>query len=107
MGRVFKWLLAEGGLAAIERRNDEKARVLYDYLDGEDVLHGAGARGQPLAHERHLPHAEPGARQALRGRGDRGSGSTASKGHRSAGGMRASIYNAFPRAGCEALVSSS
>ncbi|HEX2484444.1 MAG TPA: 3-phosphoserine/phosphohydroxythreonine transaminase [Myxococcota bacterium] len=104
MGRVFKWLLAEGGLAAAERRNVEKARILYDYLDGQDFYTAPVAPGSrslmnvvfrtptPELDKRFVAEA---AKQRLDGLA----------GHRSAGGMRASLYNAFPRAGCEALVS--
>ncbi len=103
MGRVFKWLLAQGGLAAMARRNEEKARVLYDYLDGE-AFYDAPVRSDsrslmnvvfrtpgPELDQRFVAEAT---KQGLDGL----------KGHRSVGGMRASIYNAFPRAGCEALV---
>jgi len=104
MGRVFKWLLAEGGLAEMERRSAAKARVLYDYLDAQD-FYTAPVRPDSRSHMNVIfrtPSAEldkrfvaEAAKQGLDGLA----------GHRSAGGMRASIYNAFPLAGCEALVS--
>jgi phosphoserine aminotransferase len=101
---VAKWMLAEGGLEAIGRRNEEKAKILYDALDGSGGFY--------------RPHAKPGSRsnmnvtfrlpsedlekQFLSEAGkQRFSGL---KGHRSVGGIRASIYNAFPVAGVEALV---
>jgi phosphoserine aminotransferase len=103
MGRVFKWLLAQGGLPAMAKRNEEKAGILYDYLDGEafyDAPVRADSRSlmnvvfrtpSPELDKRFVAEAT---KQGLDGL----------KGHRSVGGMRASIYNAFPRAGCEALV---
>jgi phosphoserine aminotransferase len=103
MGRVFKWLIAQGGLPAIARRNEEKAAVLYDYLDGEafyEVPVRADCRSlmnvvfrtpSPELDKRFVAEATQAGLDGL-------------KGHRSVGGMRASIYNAFPRAGCEALV---
>jgi phosphoserine aminotransferase len=103
MGRVFKWLLAQGGLPAMAKRNEEKADILYDYLDGEpfyDAPVRADSRSlmnvvfrtpSPELDKRFVAEAT---QQGLDGL----------KGHRSVGGMRASIYNAFPRAGCEALV---
>jgi phosphoserine aminotransferase len=103
MGRVFRWLIAQGGLPAIARRNEEKAAVLYDYLEGEpfyEVPVRADSRSlmnvvfrtpSPALDERFVAEATKAGLDGL-------------KGHRSVGGMRASIYNAFPRAGCEALV---
>jgi phosphoserine aminotransferase len=103
MGRVFKWLLAQGGLPAIARRNEDKAAVLYDYLDGEpfyevpvrrdcrSLMNVVFRTPSPELDKRFVAEATKAGLDGL-------------KGHRSAGGMRASIYNAFPRAGCEALV---
>jgi len=102
-GLVFKWLLAQGGLAAIEQKNVAKAKLLYDTLDAssfysnpvrkedrsrmnvpfklcDDALDAAFLKG---AHERGLLQL---------------------KGHRSVGGRRASIYNAMPIEGVQALV---
>jgi len=102
MGRVFKWIQAQGGLAAMARRNQEKAELLYQCLEDLDFYHctaGEGSRSlmnvtfrtpSPELDERFVAEAS---QQGLAGL----------KGHRSVGGMRASIYNAFPRAGCEAL----
>jgi phosphoserine aminotransferase len=101
---VVKWMLAEGGLEAIGRRNAEKAKMVYDALDSSGGFY--------------RPHAKPGSRSnmnvtfrlpseelekeflALAGK----QGFSGLKGHRSVGGIRASIYNAFPRRGVEALV---
>jgi len=103
MGRVFRWLLAEGGLAAMARRNEEKARVLYDYLDGEE-FYVAQVRpdSRSLMNVVFRTPSEALDKQFV-GEATK-AGLDGLKGHRSAGGMRASIYNAFPRAGCEALV---
>jgi phosphoserine aminotransferase len=103
MGRVFEWIRAQGGLAAMAKRNEEKARILYDYLDAEgfyaapvrpdsrSLMNVVFRTPSAALDERFVAEAT---RQGLDGL----------KGHRSVGGMRASIYNAFPRAGCEALV---
>jgi phosphoserine aminotransferase len=104
LGLVAAWMLEQGGLAALGRANAEKARLVYDEIDGS----GGFYRG----------HAEPGSRSNMNvtfrlptealekqfvaeatKRGMDGLG-----GHRSVGGIRASIYNAFPRMGVEALV---
>jgi phosphoserine aminotransferase len=102
VGRVFKWILAQGGLAAMAERNWEKAKLVYDVLDA-----GGFWRGTAREDSRSLmnvtfraPSEELEARfiaEATR------QGLDGLKGHRSVGGMRASIYNAFPRSGCEAL----
>jgi phosphoserine aminotransferase len=103
MGLVFKWLMSEGGLEAAARRNAEKAALLYDYVDGQDFF-----RAPVRADSRSLmnvifrtPTSELDARFVAEATAQ---GLDGLKGHRSAGGMRASLYNAFPRAGCEALV---
>jgi len=102
-GLTFKWLLARGGLAVMERENVAKASLLYDYLDSQDFY------ANPVAKEdrsrmnvpfrlkddsldaRFLAEAEARGLSQL-------------KGHRSVGGMRASIYNAMPIEGVAALV---
>lgn len=102
MGRVFKWLLAEGGLAGVAKRNEEKAGLLFDVIDAGDFYRGAArADSRSLVNiafttptpELDAKFQEEAATHGLAGL----------KGHRSVGGMRASVYNAFPRAGCEAL----
>lgn len=103
MGRVFKWLLAEGGLPAVERRNREKAGIVYDYLDAEP-FYTAPVRPDSRS-LMNVVFKTPSAELDKRFVGEATkAGLDGLKGHRSAGGMRASIYNAFPRAGCEALV---
>lgn len=103
MGEVFKWIKAEGGLGAMAERNAAKAKLLYDYIDASDFF-----RGTVQADSRSLmnvcfraPTEELEARfiaEATK------RGLDGLKGHRSVGGMRASIYNACPRAAVEALV---
>jgi phosphoserine aminotransferase len=102
-GLTFKWLLAKGGLAAMERENVAKAARLYDCLDAIDFYSTPVAREDRsrmnvpfrLADDsldaRFLAEAEARGLSQL-------------KGHRSVGGMRASIYNAMPIEGVEALV---
>ena len=104
MGQVFKWILAQGGLEAVQQINADKAAVIYDFLDSQDF---------------YIPHAQKDSRSLMNitfkcptAELDKefiaqaaAKGLDGLKGHRSIGGMRASIYNAFPKAGCEALVS--
>ncbi len=102
-GLVFKWLKAQGGLEAMKARNEEKAALLYDYLD-QSALFKATARKS----DRSLMNVP-----FITGDADLDAKFVAEakdhniesiKGHRSVGGMRASIYNAMPRAGVQALV---
>jgi phosphoserine aminotransferase len=100
-GLVFKWLKQLGGLAEIERRNVAKAKVLYDTID-------AGFYASPVAKadrsRMNVPFRLPDERldaPFLKGAEQRGM--VQLKGHRSVGGMRASIYNAMPLEGCERL----
>jgi phosphoserine aminotransferase len=103
MGLVFKWIRAQGGLAAIEQRNREKARLLYRFLDESRMFRATAEKdsrsmmnvtfvtGDDKLDARFLSEA---ARAGFDGL----------KGHRSVGGMRASLYNAFPPDGVQALV---
>ena len=98
----MQWLKDQGGLVAIEKANEAKAKVLYDVIDNSDYYTGT-------AHPEHrsimnvtftLPDEE--ATSAFL----KQAGAIdlyALKGHRNVGGVRASIYNAMPLAGCEAL----
>ena len=102
-GKVFKWVAGQGGLAGMRARNEEKAALLYDYLDESDLFR---------------PTVEPGSRSRMNVTFVTGSadldatfvaeaakqGLVSLKGHRSVGGMRASIYNAMPLAGVQKLV---
>jgi phosphoserine aminotransferase len=103
MGQVFKWIQAEGGLAAMAEHNEAKARLLYEFIDNSDFFRGTV---QPDSRSRmnvcfRAPTEELEA-QFISEATKRGLDGL--KGHRSAGGMRASIYNACPRRAVEALV---
>ncbi len=103
IGEVVAWLREQGGLAEMARRNAAKAKVLYDFLDQSKVW---------------KPHAQPGSRslmnvtfrgatKELEGKlfaAAEARGMSGLKGHRLVGGMRASIYNAFPAEGVTRLV---
>ena len=104
MGLVCKWLQDQGGLAGMERQNDEKARLIYDAIDATDFYRGhadADCRSTMNVTFR-LPAEELDKKFVAEATAQ---GLDGLKGHRSVGGIRASIYNAFPRAGVEALVS--
>jgi phosphoserine aminotransferase len=102
MGRVFRWLLENGGLEAAARRNQAKARVLYEAIDGSGFFRGhARPEARSLMNVTfRAPSEELEKRFVAEAEKE---GLSGLKGHRSVGGMRASIYNAFPLAGCEAL----
>jgi len=102
-GLVFEWLKAKGGLAAIEQHNIAKAKVLYDYLDQ------SGFYASPVAKQdrsrMNIPFKLPS--EALDEeflKGAKARSMVQLKGHRSVGGMRASIYNAMSIEGVQALV---
>ncbi|NGX16450.1 3-phosphoserine/phosphohydroxythreonine transaminase [Wenzhouxiangella sp. XN24] len=102
-GLVFQWLLEEGGLEEMERRNRRKAETLYGAIDGSDFY--ANPVAKPSRSWMNIPFtlADP----SLDGKfleQAKAAGLLNLKGHRSVGGMRASIYNAMPQAGVEALV---
>jgi len=101
---VCKWLQEKGGLAGMERENEEKARLIYEAIDATDFYRGhadidcrstMNVTFRLPAEELEKKFVAEATAQGLDGL----------KGHRSVGGIRASIYNAFPRAGVEALVS--
>ena len=102
-GLVFEWLLAQGGLAAIERRNIEKAALLYDALDRSSLYRNPV---NPADRSRmNIPfRLQDAALDEAFLKGAQEHGLVQLKGHRSVGGMRASIYNAMPLAGVRALV---
>ena len=101
-GKVFKWLLQMGGLEEMQRRNMEKAGILYDYLDSSRVFHNQVEKkdrsimnatfvtGDPELDAKFVAEAAQ-------------AGFVNLKGHRSVGGMRASIYNAMPLEGVKQL----
>lgn len=103
VAKVAKWLKRQGGLAVMEKRNREKARLLYELLDAWPAFY----RGRAAKDSRSIMNvtfnlpAEELEREFVREAAAAGLGGL--KGHRSAGGIRASIYNAMPLEGCEAL----
>ena len=103
LGRVVHWIERQGGLEAMARANREKADVLYGLLDeGGFYAATADKADRSLMNVTfRTPDAERDARFIAQAEAR---GLSGLKGHRSVGGMRASIYNAFPRAGVEALV---
>ena len=112
-GLVFQWLKQQGGIAAMEQRNIAKARLLYDFIDGSRLYVNQvdktcrsrmnvpfflkGDDGQPL-----IDPAHP--RNAAFLNAAKAAGLLQLKGHKSVGGMRASIYNAMPIEGAQALI---
>ncbi len=102
-GKVFKWLKAKGGLKAMKEYNERKAKVLYDFLDESKLFKGTVVKedrslmnapfvtGDPDLDAQFIKEASA-------------AGFVNLKGHRSVGGMRASIYNAMPIEGVEKLV---
>jgi len=103
MGLVLKWLLKEGGLSAIDASNARKAQKLYAEIDRTGYYRG---HAQPDSRSRmnvtfRLPSEEL---EKTFVKESTAAGLDGLKGHRSVGGLRASIYNAFPEAGVDALV---
>ena len=102
-GKVFRYLLDNGGLEAVQKRNDEKAAILYDYLDGSKLFNGTveatdrSVMNVPFVTGSKELDAEVVAYT-------KAAGFDNLKGHKSVGGLRASIYNAMPKEGVEALV---
>ena len=101
--KVFKWLKKQGGLEAIKERNEKKAKILYDYLDESKLF-----KGTVVPKDRSLMNVP-----FVTGDADLDAkfvkeatenGLVNIKGHRTVGGMRASIYNAMPYEGVEKLV---
>lgn len=102
-GKVFKWLKKMGGLEIMKERNEKKAKLLYDYLDNSRLFHGTVVKedrslmnvpfvtGDKELDAKFVREAKTAGLENL-------------KGHRTVGGMRASIYNAMPYEGVEALV---
>jgi phosphoserine aminotransferase len=103
MGLVAKWIIKNGGLAAMQKHNEAKAKLIYDALDANLGFY--------------QPHAEKSARSLMNitfrlpseelsdtfVKEAAAAGLDGLKGHRNVGGIRASVYNAMPKAGCEAL----
>jgi phosphoserine aminotransferase len=102
-GLVFEWLLAQGGLAAVEQRNIAKAALLYDYLDQSGFYTNSVRKEDRSRMNVPFKLPDPALDEPfLKGAKERGM--VQLKGHRSVGGMRASIYNAMPLEGVQALV---
>ena len=102
-GKVFKWVKAQGGLEGMKKLNEKKAKILYDFLDSSEMF-----KGTVVKKDRSLMNVP-----FVTGDADldakfikeaTAAGFANIKGHRTVGGMRASIYNAMPIAGVEALV---
>ena len=100
---VYEWLLSIGGLEEMKRRNEQKASLLYEFLDGQDYYIAPVCRESRsmmnvtfVTGDKELDKkfASEAAAQGLKNL----------KGHRSVGGMRASIYNAMPLEGVEKLI---
>jgi len=103
MGEVFKWIKAEGGLGAMQEHNAAKAKVLYDYLDQSTMFKARAMRGSRSLMNVCFYTASEELDGKFVAEATKG-GFEGLKGHRSAGGLRASIYNAMPAAGVKALV---
>ena len=102
-GLVFQWLKKLGGLAEMEKINIEKANLLYDYLDSTSFYHSPVAKENRSRMNIPFTLKDSALDEAfLKGAKERTL--LQLKGHRSVGGMRASIYNAMPREGVAALV---
>src|SRR5262249_36126523 len=103
LGLVMKWLLAQGGLPAIEKTNQKKAGKLYAEIDRTGFYRGtANKDDRSLMNVTFRLATEDLEKQFVRD--SESAGLDGLKGHRSVGGMRASIYNAFPEDGVDALV---
>jgi phosphoserine aminotransferase len=103
-GLVFEWLLAQGGLAAIESRNIAKAKLVYDCLDGSEFYLTPVRKEDRSRMNVPFKLRDASLDEAfLKGAKERGM--VQLKGHRAVGGMRASIYNAMPIEGVQTLVS--
>ena len=102
-GKVFKYLLDNGGLEAMAKRNEEKAAILYDFLDESKLFTGAVRKEDRSL--MNVPFVTPSKEQdADVVAASKAAGFDNLKGHKSVGGLRASIYNAMPKEGVEALV---
>ena len=111
-GLVFKYLLSNGGLPAMKQRNEEKAKILYDYLDSSKLFLGTVEKSsRSLMNVPFIINpsviTDPNKKEELEAKfikEAKEAGLENLKGHRSVGGMRASIYNAMPKDGVIALV---
>ena len=102
-GKVFKWLKKMGGLEAMKERNEKKAKILYDYLDESKLFKGTVRKeDRSLMNVPFITGNEELDAKFVKEAKEAGFENL--KGHRTVGGMRASIYNAMPKEGVEALV---
>ena len=102
-GKVFKWLLNNGGLEEMKAYNEKKAAILYDYLDSSKLFHGTVVKKDRSL--MNVPFVTGDADQDAKFvKAATEAGFVNLKGHRTVGGMRASIYNAMPIEGVKALV---
>ena len=102
-GLVFQWVKNQGGVEAVEKMNVEKARLLYDYLDNSSMFHGT-VRQEDRSLMNVPFKTDSGELDEKFINEAKDEGLVTLKGHRSVGGMRASIYNAMPKEGVEKLV---
>ena len=102
-GKVFKWIKNRGGLSAMKEYNEKKAKLLYDFLDQSKLFTGTVEKKDRSL--MNVPFVTGDADlDALFVKEAKAAGLENLKGHRTVGGMRASIYNAMPMAGVEKLV---
>ena len=102
-GKVFKWLKAQGGLEAMKAYNEKKAKILYDFLDQSKLFKGTVEKKDRSL--MNVPFVTGDAdMDAIFVKEAEKAGFVNLKGHRTVGGMRASIYNAMPIEGVEKLV---
>ncbi len=102
-GKVFKWLKEMGGLEEMKKRNEKKAKLLYDFLDQSRLFKGTvEKKDRSLMNVPFITGNEE--MDALFVKESKAAGLENLKGHRTVGGMRASIYNAMPMEGVEKLV---
>ena len=103
-GLVFKWLMKQGGLSGIARYNEEKAAIFYDYLDESKLFKGTVRKQDRSLMNAPFVTGDPDL-DAEFVKEAAANGLVSLKGHRTVGGMRASMYNAMPIEGVEKLVS--
>ena len=102
-GKVFKWLKKMGGLSVMKERNEEKAKILYDFLDQSKMFHGTVVKeDRSLMNVPFVTGDKDLDAKFVKEEAD--AGFVNLKVHRTVGGMRASIYNAMPKEGVEKLV---
>ena len=102
MSLVLQWLKDEGGVAVMEARNEAKAKLIYDAIDGSDFYQGTAQKAHRSVMNVTFTLKDENLLDRFLKEAD-GQQLYALKGHRNVGGARASIYNAMPVAGCQAL----